>query len=108
MVEKLERDGMVAVLYSPGWGAGWSTWNTNHAEELLFDKELVLALENGGPYEVEKIIESRYPEYEIYTGGVSDLKIAWVPKGDVFRIDEYDGNESIVYLGDEDDLWMVA
>jgi len=24
-VEKLIRDGKVAVLYSPGYGAGWST-----------------------------------------------------------------------------------
>ena len=106
MVERLERDGMVAVLYSPGFGAGWSTWNEDHAEELLFDKELVLALENGGPVEVEKIIEKRYPNNEIYTGGADDLKVRWLPKGTVFRIDEYDGNESIVYLGD--DSWMVA
>lgn len=106
MVEKLERDGMVAVLYSPGWGAGWSTWNTAHAEELVFDKELVLALENGGPDEVKKIIEKRYPNNEIYAGGADDLKVRWIPKGTVFRIDEYDGNESIVYLGD--DSWMVA
>ena len=24
---KCIRDGKVAILYSPGYGAGWSTWN---------------------------------------------------------------------------------
>ena len=28
-MEKVIRDGKVAVLYSPGYGAGWSTWCYN-------------------------------------------------------------------------------
>ena len=27
MTEKYIKDGKVAVAYSPGFGAGWSTWN---------------------------------------------------------------------------------
>ncbi len=35
MIQKLSQDGKVAVLYSPGFGAGWYTWNTD-APEILF------------------------------------------------------------------------
>ena len=34
-MKKLERNGKIAILYSPEYGAGWSTWN-NH-EELIFN-----------------------------------------------------------------------
>ena len=40
MVTKVIRDGKVAVLYSPGFGAGWSTWNS-HNPDLLFDSIIV-------------------------------------------------------------------
>lgn len=33
-MQKLEVNGKVTVVYSPGFGAGWSTWNTSHREEL--------------------------------------------------------------------------
>ena len=46
-VNKLIRDGKVAVLYSPNYGAGWFTWNDKYLE-ILFDPEIVnLVLEDG-------------------------------------------------------------
>ena len=36
MIEKLSQDGKVAVLYSPGFGAGWYTWNMT-VPQILFD-----------------------------------------------------------------------
>ena len=39
MVEKYyNENGELGVLYSPGFGAGWSTW---HNEELAYDKSTV-------------------------------------------------------------------
>lgn len=29
-MDKVIKDGKVAVLYSPGFGAGWFTWNNHH------------------------------------------------------------------------------
>lgn len=29
-MDKVIRDGMVAVIYSPGYGAGWSSWNRDY------------------------------------------------------------------------------
>jgi hypothetical protein len=39
-MKKLIRDGKVAVLYSPGFGAGWSTWN-QELPELVFNPVIV-------------------------------------------------------------------
>lgn len=33
--------------------------------------------------------------HDVWMGGYNDLKIAWIPKGTMFYIHEYDGSESI-------------
>lgn len=41
-MDKIERDGKVAVLYSPGYGAGWSTWaDARYSETLCMDARIV-------------------------------------------------------------------
>lgn len=97
-VEKFERDGKVAVLISPGFGAGWSTWN--YGEECIFDPEIVQAVLAHDLVKAETIAKRKYPEF--YTGGVDDLTVAWVDKGDRFEIHEYDGNESLRVFGPTD------
>lgn len=49
MVERFTReDGKVAVLISPEYGAGWSTWVSEEDEEaLLFDTQMVQAVLAG-------------------------------------------------------------
>lgn len=102
MVQKLERDGKVAVLYSPGFGAGWSTWHHGgeHCDYLLFDIELVQAVLDKDTAKVAALAEARCPD--IYTGGADDLRIEWLDKGTVFKVNEYDGSESISIVGDSD------
>lgn len=39
---------------------------------------------------------------EVYFGGFTDIELVWVDKGRYFRIDEYDGMESIEYLEEAD------
>ena len=107
-MDKVIRDGQVAVLYSPGYGAGWSTWNQEYGNELVFDPgiiDLVLARKAGElPEELEAYIILKHPD--AYLGGVRNLEVKWIPVGTKFRIDEYDGNESVV-LWDEED-WLIA
>lgn len=98
--EKLERDGKVAILYSPGYGAGWSTWAHGHEEELLFDKELVELVLAGKRKEVAILAKKKYPG--AYTGGADQLKVEWIEKGDRFEIHEYDGSESVRLFGKDD------
>jgi hypothetical protein len=101
-MNKLVRDGQVAVLYSPEHGAGWYSWH--QIEELLFDPSIVLWLESEEMDKIENYLILKYPGE--YFGRLEDLVIKWIPQGALFKIDEYDGSESISYRDMED--WIVA
>ena len=103
-MNKVIRDGKVAVLYSPGYGAGWSSWNWNHPE-CVFDPNIVAMVEAGQHYQIEAYCKTAYGT-ELYPGGAEQLKIEWIPVGTKFRIYEYDGYESIEYEQGPD--WIVA
>lgn len=94
MVEKYyNEDDELGVLISPGYGAGWSTWNT---PDIAYDKRIIEKWLNEEPTEVEMenfLISLGYKH--IYMGGYEDLCIRFVPKGTLFCIYEYDGSESI-------------
>ena len=105
-MNKVIRDGKVAVLVSPGFGAGWSTWCRGHnAEAILFDPEVVAWVENHkrGPL---PNMETKYGVEGFFDGGASDLQVQWVPVGKKFRVHEYDGNEHLVF--EEDEKWFIA
>lgn len=91
--EKYMRDGMVAVLYSPGYGAGWYSWNQEE-KGLLFDKRIVEKVLSGHPVTQEFMESLGYTTG--YYNGARDLRVEWVRVGQAFRIDEYDGNETVV------------
>jgi hypothetical protein len=106
-MEKYIKDGKVAVLYSPSFGAGWSTWNYDELrQELLYSPaivEMVLAGKNGD--EISKYCEKTYGDTG-YFGGAKDLQVEWMPVGTKFLVREYDGSESIQYM--ETSVWSVA
>jgi hypothetical protein len=102
-MNKLNDNGKVAVLYSPGFGAGWSTWN-QEVPEILFDPAIVKFVEKDQWAELETYVGLKYPD--IYKGGMKDLAIAWIPEGTLFRVNEYDGSESIELKENND--WIVA
>jgi len=97
VVNKVVRDGKVAVIVSPGYGAGWSSWNS---PEDAFDPEVVAWIEGG------KVGEPLAEEDLRYAGGLQTVVIQWLPIGTVFRIDEYDGLEHVKYYTPED--YLVA
>lgn len=109
-MDKKIVDGKVAVLVSPGYGAGWSSWNKDYPG-LLFDPVIVdMVLENRHS-EIDDYIAQMCEEHgldadDIYTGGSGDLVIRWVDEGKRFRIHEYDGSERLVLEENED--WFVA
>lgn len=104
-MEKVVRDGKVAVLVSIEYGAGWYTWNgVTQGEQILFDPEIVEWVEQGKPKGRIPYFEQKYPD--AYFGGFEDLVIGWIPVGEKFVIDEYDGYESIRML--DDVIWMTA
>jgi len=92
---KCIRDGKVAILYAPEYGAGWSTWASHHSEFMLHDEKLVELVESDQQDKIEEYVESVYPGECIYCGGAFDLEVEWVPVGTRFIITEFDGCESI-------------
>ena len=106
-MSKCIRAGKVAVLYSPGYNAGFSTWNDDKfAEFLLHDEKLVELVETKQFALIEDYVNSVYPDEHICVLGAEDLEIEWVEPGTQFRIEEYDGSESIWY--NHDGYWNIA
>lgn len=99
-MNKLEKDGKVAVVISPGFGAGWSTWNTAIRDALLFDPEIARAVLDGDRVKAASIAERKYPGG--YFGGACDLTVEWLDKGTIFEVEEYDGSESLHIIGGRD------
>ena len=101
-MNKLVRDGKVAVLVSPDYGAGWYSWH--RIEELLYDPSIVLWLEAKELDKIEHYLALKYPNE--YFGGLDDLTVEWIDQGTEFRIDEFDGAESIELKANT--KWLVA
>ena len=102
-MDKFIINDKVAVLYSPGYGSGWYTWNQEFPE-LIFSPAIVKLVADEKFDELETYMELKYPE--VFKGGMRDLEIEWIPVGTEFRIHEYDGSESIELK--EELNWLTA
>lgn len=101
MSDRVIRDGQVAVLYSPGFGAGWSSWNDDDLRVgFLFHPALVAAVENNNRASLtQEFVRDALgldSDRHVCVLGAGSLRIEWVPQGDRVRINEYDGSESVV------------
>lgn len=104
MVQKLIRNGKVAVLISEGYGAGWYSWNDEYPD-MIFDPEIAQMVEDGKSYkEIDKVAAKKYPG--AYLGGSSQLVVKWLPIGTQFIVEEYDGYESILVNSETE--WRTA
>ena len=102
-MNKTIKDGRVAVLYSPGYGAGWSTWNPDYPE-MVFDPGLVDLVLAGNEEKILAYVVLKWPT--AFMGGVEDLRVEWISEGTDFMIKEYDGAETIVTK--EEVTWIRA
>ena len=101
------REGKVGIVYSPGFGAGWYTWNRMHdnCEQLIFDPQLVRLVDQGSPTEtIMARAEELVPGGGFYA--VEDLEVYWLDQGTKFLINEYDGSETIQLM--ETTPWLQA
>ena len=101
-MKMFKKDGKVAVLVSPGYGAGFSTWNN---PEMAVDFDLVEAFLKGDMSRFEYIVVEKYGE-KMYLGGMENLVVQWVDEGVKFRVNEYDGLEHIEVLDERE--WFTA
>lgn len=102
------KSGDIGVLVSPGYGAGWSTWNQ---EELAYDKRVVeywlshkddqkwmgeIASYEKNQTQIDAKEHFKSLGYDgVYFGGFKQIRLEFVPSGVPFRIDEYDGWENL-------------
>jgi hypothetical protein len=98
-MEKIVRDGKVAVAVSGGFGAGWSTWNDIDPMDARFNQ---LFLDGR----VDEVVRICNDEILGYAGGAGGVRIVWVPVGTEFVITEYDGAESLETKDSFD--WRIA
>ena len=99
-MKMFKKDGKTAVLVSPGFGAGFSTWNK---PEMAVDFDLVEAFLSGDKTRFAYILLEKYDEFY---GDVENLEVQWVDEGKKFRVEEYDGNESLEVFNEE--VWFTA
>lgn len=93
MEKYYNEKGQVGVIISPEYGSGWSTYNDNNSQ-LVFDANLIEAVLNQNITEILTIAENILPNG--YFSSVNKLEVVFLEPGTIFRIDEYDGFESIV------------
>ena len=95
-MEKVIKNGKVAVLISYGFGAGWYTQDWRY-EELLFHPLLVKMVEEDRQSDITKEwVKDNLGIDNIYCD--LNLAIEWIKEGTPFKIQESDGVESIVTL----------
>jgi hypothetical protein len=110
IVNRLTFDGRVAVLYSPGYGAGWSTWcheDLSVRLAMLFDPQIADIVDRGASDwrdQAEAIARVKYPDAHL--GGLAELQVKWLPVGTQFRVLEYDGFEQIEIQSEIE--WVTA
>ncbi len=99
-MEKVIKDGNVAVLISTGYGAGFFSWGA--PLEAIYDPTLVNLVLEDKMDDAAKYVEEKWPD--AYSGGVHDLTVVWLKEGTRFLIEEYDGAESIHVYNEEEYL----
>lgn len=125
---KVYFENKIAVLVSGGFGAGWYSWNLENKDCLTNPKLIELVLEkekledelgkinwslrdksetkkkiNLSIKNIEDVSTGLYGK-DFYSGGASGLYVEWIEEGYSFKIEEYDGNESILFRDSED--WL--
>ena len=100
---------MRKILYSPGFGAGWTTWNDGEVAKYMLEYAPIIEfLEAGGSFSdketrdesmhpllsrLQRECKERFGADYVCVLGADDLAVATV--GGRVRIHEYDGSESI-------------
>lgn len=87
----------VGAAFSPGYGAGWSTWNKKEYEErLVFDPIIIDMIITNRHKNIPAYVKEISPD--LYSGGHDQLEVEWLSPGTRFEITEYDGFETIEIL----------
>lgn len=110
VVERYYNDkGEVGVIYSPGHGAGWSTWSDEEIREfMIFDKTLVkLVLENDLET-VRSLVDNRADIMDVHAYTDADkLEVVFFSKGNTIHISECHGYESVCEVDIQENTYKL-
>jgi hypothetical protein len=101
-MEKLIKDGKVAILLHNYW-TGDKEWYSEYKDiELLYHKEIIEhILEERHWDEFEQYVyETSSRKYRIWGETLNSLKVIWIPEGKPFTILDNEGEEEIRFLWD--------
>jgi hypothetical protein len=85
------NNGKIGILVSYGYGTGWSSMGD---PKSCMDRELVEAFINkASEREISAIASKNWPEQCQY--GLHECEVEWLEAGTPFRINEYDGFETL-------------
>ena len=96
-----EKGKFTAVLISPDYGAGYSTWGYGNCMDGEVIRGLLACVDDFDPNDVDDNTEIDVSDY-MSSDFDSLFTICFVPVGTLFRISEYDGSESIEYFSESD------
>ena len=93
----------VAVLICPKYGGGWSTSYMLNGpgirRQILVDSRIIryMFLGEYAEHDYNSFMQNviGLDEYEYPTVECKDLAVVFIPEGTQFRVNEYDGSESI-------------
>lgn len=95
-----------AVAISPGYGAGWSTWNDFSPLDPVVNL-IILTLQDTRDWDEFKELYGfiqgldTVNDVSVSMFGMKAVKIEWIPKDVQFRVEEYDGDEYIEYKDEQ-------
>lgn len=95
--------GEVAVVISPSFGSGWSSWND--VRDCMFSPVVVDWVLKGSKKTESPDFHSLFGE-GFHDSAKDDLVVVWVKAGEKFILHEYDGSESLRF--ERDFSWIVA
>lgn len=100
MLARVRFEAMKKILVSPGYGAGWSTWNDKFKEVAEYEP-IIKFLEDGG--DRNDLLDAEHPLIQqmikdldlsgFCTAGADQLQVESVDGP--YRIDVYDGYEMV-------------
>ena len=118
-----------AVLVSPGYGCGWSTWN-DEFKKLAFDKRIVeYVVEHKkdkkqwdsdwspifgpgmckGENDFRKFLDSiGYNSDMIFCDGMRNIEVRKVDVHAIWHIKVYDGHEELQIVNTDEDEWKIC
>ncbi len=105
-MNKVIKNGLVAVVLSKSYKSGWFT--IHRTIELLYDPYVVNFIEKNpdfsesleAAYELEEYLDAAYG-YRDYYGDVTDLKIKWVAENLSFIVKDIYGWETLIITDGE-------